>query len=205
MFERAELDRLLHGLSTELHTTPDCPSVVSLAEICRGRTRDGADLVTLLRALQGGELTVIARDPCRPGIQGLLLDRQRFEAWFAARLPEQEDFALAAAARYLGLKEHVLYWLRDRGLLDLPGEGGNKKKLRLSRASLDRFKERYVWGRGLGALTGFGEKSASRAMLGQGVWPITGPTVDGGTTYLFLRADVLAYLARRTTEENGSD
>jgi hypothetical protein len=205
VFERAELDRLLHGLASELHTTPDCPSMVSLAEICRGRTRDGADLVTLLRALQNGELAVIARDPCRPGIQGLLLDRQRFEAWFTARLPEQEDFALAVAARYLGLKEHVLYWLRDRGLLDLPGESGNKRKLRLSRASLDRFKERYVWGRGLGALTGFGEKSASRAMLGQGVWPITGPTVDGGTTYLFLRADVLAYLARRTTEENGSD
>jgi len=204
-FTKAELDRLLHGLTSELHTTPDCTSVVSLAEICRGRTRDGADLVTLLQALQRGELTVNSRDPCRPGIQGLLLDRQKFETWFAARLPEKEVFALAAAARYLGLKEHVLYWLRDRGLLNLGCEDGNKRKLRLSRASLDHFKERYVWGRGLGALTGFGEKSASRAMLGQGVWPITGPTVDGGTTYLFLRVDVLAYLARRATEETMSD
>ncbi|BEV72630.1 hypothetical protein THUN1379_21120 [Paludibacterium sp. THUN1379] len=94
------------------------------------------------------------------------------------------------------MKEHVLYWLRDRGLLDLPGKRCNKTKLRLSRASLDRFKERYVWGHGLGELTGFGEKSASRAMLRRGVWPITGSTVDGGTTYLFLRADVMAYLDR---------
>lgn len=75
--------------------------MVSLAEICRGRPQDGADLVTLLCALQSCELAVIARDPCRPGIQGLRLDRQQFETWFNARLPEKDEFALAAAARYL--------------------------------------------------------------------------------------------------------
>ncbi|WP_215779850.1 TniQ family protein [Paludibacterium sp. B53371] len=197
MFQKAELDQLLGGLSLALHPTPDCASLMSLEEICRGRTRDGADLVTLLRALQNQTLTVVARDPCKPGLQGLLLNRQQFESWFVAILPEKDQFALAAASQYLGIKEHVLYWLRDRGLLHGFVHSDNDGKPRLTRQALDSFKQLYVWGRSLGQLTGFGEKSASRAMLNQGVWPITGPTVDGGTTYLFLRADVMAYLDRR--------
>ncbi|WP_084612596.1 TniQ family protein [Pseudogulbenkiania sp. MAI-1] len=197
VFEKKELDRLLGGLEVKLHATPDCVSLVSLAQICRGRTRDGADLVTVLQALQEGKLQVVARDPCRRGLQGLLLEREQFESWFAGILPEKQVFALAPAARYLGIKEHVLYWLRDRGLLFgfVYPDGPNKP--RLTRETLDRFKERYVWGRMLGQLTGFGEKSASRAMLAQGVWPVTGPSVDGGTTYLFLRADVEVYLAQK--------
>lgn len=197
VFEKAELDRLLGGLEVQLHDTPDCGSLVSLAQICRGRTRDGADLVTVLQALQEGKLQVVARDPCRRGLQGLLLDRAQFESWFAGILPEKQVFALAPAARYLGIKEHVLYWLRDRGLLFgfVFPDGPNKP--RLTRETLDRFKERYVWGRTLGQLTGFGEKSASRAMLALGVWPVTGPSVDGGTTYLFLRTDVEAYLEQK--------
>lgn len=197
VFEKVELDRLLGGLTVELHDTPDCKSLISIAQICRGRTRDGADLVTILRALQNGALQVVARDPCQHGLQGLLLDRAQFEFWFAGILPEKQVFALAPAARYLGIKEHVLYWLRDRGLLFgfVYPDGPNKP--RLKRETLDRFKERYVWGRVLGQLTGFGEKSASRAMLAKGVWPVTGPSVDGGTTYLFLRADVEAYLVQK--------
>lgn len=198
MFEQVEMDRLLGGLTPPMHLTPDCASMISLNQICRGRARDGADLVTVLRALQSGELNIVARDPCQPGLKGLLLDRQRFDAWFAAHLPEKQLFALAPAARYLGLKEHVLNGLRDRGLLFgfIYPDGPNKP--RLKRETLDRFKERYVWGRSLGLLTGFGEKSASRAMLAQGVLPVTGPTVDGGTTYLFLREDVMAHLASKT-------
>lgn len=196
MFDQTELDRLLGGLSTQMHSTPSCNSLISLDQICRGRARDGADLVTLLRAIQVGELAIVARDPCQPGLRGILLDRSSFNAWFAARLPEKQVFALAAAARFLGLKEHVLYWLRDRGLLygfvypDGPG------KPRLTRQTLEQFKERYVWGHSLGQLTGFGWTSASRALLAQGVWPVSGPTVDGGLTYLFLRSDVVAFLDR---------
>ncbi|QOD82936.1 TniQ family protein [Chromobacterium haemolyticum] len=205
MFEKSELDKLLGGLSVRMHATPDCASLISLDQICRGRARDGADLVSLLKAMQSGELSIVARDPCQQGLKGLLLDRKQFEAWFVARLPEKQVFALAPAARYLGLKEHVLYWLRDRGLLFgfvYPDGSGHP---RLTRETLDRFKERYVWGRTLGQMTGFGEKSASRAMLTHQVWPVTGPTVDGGTTYLFLRSDVEEYLKSREgmTETEG--
>jgi len=197
MFAKSELDRLLGGLSITLHPTPDCSSLVSLNEICRGRTRDGADLVTLLRSLQNNTLTVVARDPSKLGLQALLLNRQQFESWFATILPEKEHFSLATASQYLGIKEHVLYWLRDRGLLHGFVHTGSDGKPRLTRQTLDSFKQRYVWGRSLGQLTGFGEKSASRAMLNQGICPISGPKVDGGTTYLFLRTDVMAYLEHR--------
>ena len=199
MFEQAELDQLLGGLAAPMHLTPDCASLISLNQICRGRARDGADLVTVLRAVCAGELPIVARDPCQLGLKGLLLDRHRFETWFAARLPEKQVFALAPAACYLGLKEHVLNWLRDRGLLFGFIYPDGPDKPRLTRETLDRFKDRYVWGRELGKMTGFGEKSASRALLAQGVCPITGPTIDGGTTYLFLRVDIEAYIRRKAS------
>jgi hypothetical protein len=140
MFEQAELDQLLGGLAAPMHLTPDCASLISLNQICRGRARDGADLVTVLRAVCAGELPIVARDPCQLGLKGLLLDRHRFETWFAARLPEKQVFALAPAACYLGLKEHVLNWLRDRGLLFgfIYPDGPDKPRLTRDFGSIQR-------------------------------------------------------------------
>lgn len=196
-FEKSELDKLLGGLNIQIHVTPECDSVISLEKICRTRSKDGADLVTLLRAVQAGELACIARDPHQQGIRGLLLDRQQFEVWFAIRLQAKQFFTMKPAARYLGLKEHVLYWLRDHGLLHgfVPPEG--TARLCLPKAALDRLKSRYVWGATLEEMTGYGRKSAARALINRGVVPVTGPAVDGGTTYLFLRKDILVFLTRQ--------
>lgn len=200
-FEKSELDKLLDGLRIQMHATPECASLISLEKITRARSRDGADMVTLLQAIQAGELDCVASEPCRQGINGILLNSQQFESWFAARLQTKQIFLISPAARYLGLKEHVLYWLRDRELLYGFVYLDGACKPSLPREALDRLKKRYVWGRALGQLTGYGEKSASLALINRGVLPITGPTVDGGTTYLFLRSDVMAYLDRSTQQQ----
>ncbi|MCS3805043.1 hypothetical protein HNO92_002220 [Chromobacterium alkanivorans] len=193
-FEKPALDKLLGGLNIQIHATPECDSVISLERICRARSRDGADLVTLLRAIQAGELDCIARDPCHQGIKGLLLDKQRFEAWFAIRLQAKQFFTMKPAARYLGLKEHVLYWLRDCGLLYGFVYPDGASKPWLTKAALDSLKARYAWGLALEEMTGYGRKSAARALINRGVVPVTGPTIDGGTTYLFLREDIKRFL-----------
>jgi hypothetical protein len=40
-------------------------------------------------------------------------------------------------------------------------------------------------------------------MLAQKIWPITGPTVNGGTTYLFLRSDITAWVKQRDQRHGG--
>ncbi|AVG16055.1 hypothetical protein CFN79_09420 [Chromobacterium vaccinii] len=199
VFEKSELDKLLGGLQLQIHPAPECDSVISLAKICRAKSRDGADLVTLLHAIQAGELTCIARDPCHQGIRGLLLDKPQFEAWFTTRLQTKELFTMSPAAHYLGLKEHVVNQLRNLGLLYgfVYPEGATRPSL--PKVVLDRLKERYVWGQALEALTGYGRKSASRALIRRGIMPVTGPTVDGGSTYLFLRKDIQHFLASRNS------
>ncbi|BBF84013.1 hypothetical protein DLM_0341 [Aquitalea magnusonii] len=195
VFEKSQLDMLLGGLTLEIHPTPECDSVMSLEKICRARSRDGADFVTILQAIQAGELKCIARDPSHHGIRGLLLDRQQFEDWFTERLRFKEFFTMRPAAHYLGLKEHVLYWLRDRRLLSgftYPNEASH---LSLPKTALDQLKARYAWGKSLEEMTGYGRKSASRALINRGIVPVTGPTVDGGTTYLFLREDIQRFMA----------
>ncbi|AXK38128.1 TniQ family protein [Crenobacter cavernae] len=192
-FEKSELDRVLGDLRIQVHATPACSSVISLEAVCRSRSRTGADFITLIRAIQRGELDCIARDPSQPGLKGLLLGRTQFETWFAEHLQSQQLYSISPAAHYLGLKEHVLSWLRDKGLLygfEYP-EGAKSPKL--PRPVLDSLKARYAWGLELERLTGYGRKSAARALINRGVWPVTGPAVDGGTTYLFLRADVIAF------------
>lgn len=204
-FEKAELDKLLGGLDVQIHATPECDSVISLEKISRARSKDGADLVSILRAIQAGELDCTTRDPRHPGIRGLLLDKQQFETWFTERLQAKQFFTMTPAARYLGLKEHVLYWLRDRGLLYGFVYPDGEMKPWLPKAALDRLKARYVWGQSLEDMTGYGRKSASRALISRGVVPVTGPTVDGGTTYLFLRQDIESYLrGKRDHSPTGS-
>lgn len=193
VFEKSELDRVLGDMRIQVHATPACSSVISLEAVCRSRSRTGADFITLIRAIQCGELDCTARDPSQPGLKGLLLNRTQFEIWFAEYLQSQQLYSISPAAHYLGLKEHVLYWLRDKGLLygfEYP-EGAKSPKL--PRSALDSLKARYAWGLELERLTGYGRKSAARALINRGVWPVTGPAVDGGTTYLFLRSDVIAF------------
>lgn len=196
-FEKSELDRVLGDLQIQVHATPACSSMISLETVCRSRSRTGADFITLIRAIQRGELDCIARDPSQPGLKGLLLNRTQFEIWFAEYLQSQQLYSISPAAHYLGLKEHVLYWLRDKGLLygfEYP-EGAKSPKL--PRSALDSLKARYAWGLELERITGYGRKSAARALINRGVWPVTGPAVDGGTTYLFIRSDIEAFQRRQ--------
>lgn len=78
------------------------------------------------------------------GISGLLLSREQFLQWFQLRQPEKDMFSLAGAARYLGLKEHVLYWLRDQRLLYDWHQAKSTRMQSVSKAALERFKQRYV-------------------------------------------------------------
>ncbi|POB00314.1 hypothetical protein C2134_02640 [Chromobacterium sinusclupearum] len=117
MFQRQELDMFLSSVYVNAHPTPDCGSLISIDQICRGYTRNGTGMVELLQAIQANELTVVGYNPARHGISGLLLSREQFLQWFQRRQPELDMFSLAGAARYLGLKEHVLYWLRDYGFI----------------------------------------------------------------------------------------
>lgn len=192
-FEKSELDRVLGDLHIQVHATPACSSMISLNGVCRSRSRTGTDFITLIRAVQRGELNCIARDPGQPGLKGLLLDRTQFDAWFAEHLQSQQLYSISPAAHYLGLKEHVLYWLRDKGLLHGFEYPEGAKSPKLAKSALDSLKTRYAWGLDLEKLTGYGRKSAARALISRGVWPITGPAVDGGTTYLFLRSDIIAF------------
>ncbi|NWK76913.1 TniQ family protein [Aquitalea sp. LB_tupeE] len=201
VFEKSDLDKLLGGLNIQVHATPDCDSVISLEKICRSRSSHGADLVTLLNAIRAGELDCIARDPCYPGIRGLMLDMKQFETWFTARWQSQPFFTMQLAARYLGLKGYTLHWLRDHGFLHdlLPPE--RTRGLSLPKTTLDRFKSRYLWGHALEEMTGYGRSNVARALINRGLIPVTGPMVDGGTTYLFLRQDVQDFLKRHGSAE----
>ncbi|PXX42960.1 TniQ family protein [Aquitalea magnusonii] len=195
-FTKPELDKLLGGLNIQVHVTPECDSVISIEKICRDRSRDGVDLCTLLRAIQAGKIDGIARDPCHPGIRGLLLNKQQFEAWFADQLQTTQFFPIKLAARYLGLHEQMLYWLRNQEnpYSFVPPEGTRRSGL--PKTLLDSFKSRYVWSQSLAKITGFNGRSAARKLIKQGLKPLTGPSVDGNATYLFLRQDVQDFLKR---------
>lgn len=194
MFQQQVLDTFLTSVQVNAHATPDCGSLISIDQICRGYTRNGAGMVELLQAIQQGDLKMIGHNPAKVGIGGLLLSRQSFRHWFEQRQPEKTVFSLAGAARYLGIKEHVLYWLRDRGLICDWHQADSKRMTSIHKETLDRFRQRYVWGRELAELSGYGRQSASRALINRGVWPVSGPRTDGGITYVFLREDLENYL-----------
>lgn len=200
MFQQQVLDTFLTSVQIDSHATPDCGSLITIDQICRGYTRNGAGMVELLQAIRQSELTVIGRNPAKVGLSGLLLSRQAFLHWFEQRQPEKTVFSLAAAARYLGIKEHVLYWLRDRGLIYDWHQKRSGRTTCIHKAALDRFRQRYVWGRELAELSGFGRCSASKALINRGLWPVSGPASDGGITYVFLRADVEDYLHKQIAE-----
>ena len=100
---------------------------------------------------------------------------------------EATDLSIPEAAILLRLKQEVVYGLCNRGLIRT-GTGGALRGRRVSREEVERFeKEFFVPSRRFPDRQEAGR--ALRRLLGAGVRPLTGPTVDGGRQYVFRRLD----------------
>lgn len=130
--------------------------------------KQGVDFASALAMAADGRTKVCGVDPAATGLQRLLFEVER--------TVEPPDGSVSAVAENLGVKWQVAAHLVACGLLVPTLEGA------------DRFRATYVSGAELARSRRTSPKALLVAMASEGRTPVTGPSVDGGRQYFYLRA-----------------
>ena len=134
----------------------------------------------------------------RKGIGALLLGIDDARQWFAERQGGQwGEITLPAAAVRLEVKQEVVYALVRTGLLvAVARRAGRRAEWRVSRAALQQFQHRYVFGRDVALMLGRSARAVAAFLASEAVTPVAGPGVDRCRQLVFLRVAVDECLRR---------
>ena len=140
------------------------------------------------------------------GIGALLLGIDDARQWFAERQGGQEgEITLPAAAVRLEVKQEVVYALVRAGLLvAVARRAGRRAEWRVSRAALQQFQHRYVFGRDVALMLGRSARAVAAFLASEAVTPVAGPGVDACRQLVFLRAAVDECLLRTGVAGNSA-
>ena len=149
----------------------------------------------MLHAVQTGELLLYA--PPAALLGQCKLEQAKLRSWLASyRRQHAIDLAIEDAARELGEKEEVVFHLVKQGLL--PSIAATHRKgsaRRITHAGMARFREEYI------ALIELArqQRRRTRDLLDElkPIYPVTGPTIDGGRKYFYRREDLATRLQAR--------
>lgn len=165
---------------------------------------------TALRKLSGlayttGRLVRLILDgavrPCEE-VEELGLKRYRFlesalDSLIKQSIEAQKEEFLTVldVARLLEVKQEVAAFWIDKGLIPCEKKiGPERSKRRVSNTSLRLFEENYISAAKLSKILKTSPKKVVQKLMSKNINPITGPQIDGGRQYLFLRSDTIAVL-----------
>ncbi len=149
----------------------------------------------MLHAVQTGELLLYGTSGAQLG--QCKLEQAKVRSWLDSyRRQHAIDLAIEDAARALGEKEEVVFHLVKQGLL--PSVAATHRKgnaRRITHAGMARFREEYI------ALIELArqQRRRTRDLLDElkPIYPVTGPTIDGGRKYFYRREDLATRLQAR--------
>ena len=184
-FQRSVLDTLLARLVTAVVVLPSAGALVTLGYVLKYWQIDAQEFCDLVQAVLDGVLIGFAGE--QSALSALQVDESELRAWLVTYRSHAEWLSVDEAARQLGLKQQVAYELVTRGLLasERKPRGGHSMVCVLQQSVVD-FKASYISLAQLAKEQGL----MPRVLLARlSVSPVTGPSVDGGRQYFFLKAD----------------
>lgn len=152
-------------------------------------TRAGRSLIDLCKAILDGDLVPRGIDEKAVDLRRILIDVRESDD---AIEDDQPVYSVEAAAAKHGLADAVLYNMLKRGLIAaLPPSAPRDPRRRLTRESLEQFFANYIFGEELAMELGQTAGGATAKYLRTfGIKPVSGPKVDGGTQYVYLRSTI---------------
>lgn len=190
---REKIKRLLQ-LGVDLQTSDDQEAdSISLTYVFRHWPWHDRTIAEMLDAMLSGAIRPVGRCTGKEGIAGFLFRKSDLENWFRCTHPvKATSSSIPEAAQFLDIKQEVAYCLVRRGLLPICKEKvGRRYATRVLRTSLMEFCASYVFGRDLAEEVGTSPRALAERLDRLDIRPISGPSVDGGRQYLFVRSSSL--------------
>lgn len=160
----------------------------------------------LIRALQRGEISLIAASPEFQGIQGWIFDHDQLQQWCQGQVLKARNGAMTIpqVALKLRVKQEVVYhFVRSRLLRagDIKGRGGT---VLITEENFRQFTDRYGLSSEFAELIKTSPSQATRMLQRQGIKPVSGKSIDGGRQYLYRRdAELQGALERLNCHTTG--
>lgn len=192
---RGEVELLLAiGNDLPVVSIPD-EHQVSLAHVLKYWTWTGEEIVSLVEEVRTGNLVPLALLDSAKGISRWIFDAKRLRNWQAS-LKRGLDYAwlsIPQVAEVLRIKQQVAYWLTRNGYLPTTEKLSTSQKAgaHVRREDIDRFRDRYVFGREIAAKLRCSSRKLSSILAEHGFHPLLGNGVEPSRQLIYKRSNAL--------------
>lgn len=177
------------------------------SRLCHDITDDQVSFHKAIRMLSSQSFTIadfldmVQKNQIRPcveveeiGLHKYLFNAKDVENAILQRVNEKKGSLMTVeeAANRTRIKYEVLSQWIDRGFMQVEKVNEGRKRHRyITNESLDIFQKEYVTCSSLAKVYGISSSHLLKGFTRQGIYPISGPTIDGARQYLFRSSDVI--------------
>jgi hypothetical protein len=186
-------NQLLEALSPVAGSSCDN---VSLRQVLRYWPWTDEQLARLFADVQAGRMIPIGRSLDQYDIGGLQFEKTQLRDWFSCAVHGRAgELTIPQTAFQLDVKQEVAYALVRLGLLETSvRQVGRRTERCVSTASLEQFRQLYVFGRDLARQLGRSPKAVAALLASHDISPVAGPSLNSCRQLLFQRTALGAYL-----------
>lgn len=194
MYRRPDAEGLLAAVLGCAAPGREGDGIVSLEGVIRRVTAAGMTVADILQEVLCGRLPVAAQDVGLSGLKRALFLAEEITAMILrGRISPEHRLTMTEAARRLGIKDQVMSHLVKIGLLStVLGRRGTRTLRMIDADELHRFSQTYASGSEVAIHLRTSPRHAAEMLAKQGIHAVTGPDIDGGRQWFFLRKGIAA-------------
>jgi len=192
LFHKPEIRAFLKKVSNRNISRSTTRHLIGFPEALRRMTFLSLNVVDLVNAMQSGKISARRSGKKLIGFKSLKFDLDEFGAFISeVRRTIEWAISIESAAKKLKLNEQAARDLVRLGYLKTTNDfsAGRNRRL-VSFTSIEEFKQIYVSASELAVRMKTSARNAVMEMKKIGILAVTGPSIDGGRQYFFLRIQV---------------
>ncbi len=169
-----------------LQKQPKCPDPRSLKDIAKYIASSDHEFIVIVRAVVEQQLHIVHHDPVLGAIAGVHISQAALDEWRDRR--RKRVLRIDDVAKRLGFKQEVVYHLVRKGLIKSSVEKLGRRLCRIVlEEDLEQFTSTYISAVEMAKLYGTSPKHLVYRLFRRLIHPETGPKIDGGRQYFYLR------------------
>lgn len=170
-------------------SSEQCSDARSLKGINKYIAASDQEFIAIVEAMLGRALNIVGHEPSLGLLGGIHLSQRSLEEWREKR--RRRILTVDEVARRLGLKQEVTYQLVHRGFIKSRTEKIGRRLGRvIFEEDIQEFSLKYISAVEMAETYGTSPRSLVQKLFKRMIHPETGPKIDGGRQYFYLRAYV---------------
>jgi predicted DNA-binding transcriptional regulator AlpA len=169
-----------------LQKQPKCTDPRSLKDIAKYIASSDHEFIAIIRAVVDRQLHIVHHNPVLGAIAGVHISQAALDEWRDRR--RKRVLRIDDVAKRLGFKQEVAYHLVRKGFIKSSAEKLGRRLCRIVlEEDLDQFNSTYISAVEMARMYGTSPKHLVYRLFRRLIHPETGPKIDGGRQYFYLR------------------